>query len=186
MTQSTSLLNCAIFCVSGVDSSTALGDEPGDAAGLGLVAGGPHDALGLAAGDERAGEGEVLAVGENRVQRERVGVLGHRQRFAGERGFVDVQVAHVEEPQVGGHAVAGLQQHDVARHEFLGGDAQLASVAPHRGLGGDHPASASMAFSALASWRKPTTALMNTTPKMTDESTHSPRNAVTPTATSRM
>ena len=61
------------------------GNEMGDASRLGLIADGPHDALGLAAGDERAGVGEVFSLGENRVQRERVGVLGYGKRLASQR-----------------------------------------------------------------------------------------------------
>ena len=67
-------------------------------------------------------------------------MFGHRQRLAGERGFVHMQIPHLEEPQVGGHAVTGLEQHDIARHQILGGNPQLASVAPHGRLRGHHPA----------------------------------------------
>ena len=67
-------------------------------------------------------------------------MLGDRQRLAGERGFVHMQIPHLEEPQVGGHAVTGLEQHDIARHQILGGNPRFTSVAPHGRLRGDHPA----------------------------------------------
>ena len=114
------------------------GNEPPDAPGFRLVADGPDDAFGHAARDERAGISQILPFGENRVERERVGVLGHRERLAGEGGFIHLQIADVEQPEVGGHAVAGLQKHHIARNELLGGDALVATVAPHGGFGGDH------------------------------------------------
>ena len=67
--QSTSSLKCAIFLVSGVERSVGLGDQPRDAAHLGPVAGRPDDAFGAAVGDERAGEGEVVALRENGIER---------------------------------------------------------------------------------------------------------------------
>ena len=59
-------------------------------------------------------------------------------RFAGQRRFVDVQIALVQQAQIGRHAVAGLQQHHVAGHELRRGNPQLLTAAPHRGLGDDH------------------------------------------------
>jgi hypothetical protein len=46
--------------------------------------------------------------------------------------------------------------------------------------------SASIAWSALPSWRKPTIALTSTTPRITAASIHSSRAAVTTEATRRM
>ena len=97
-----------------------------------------HDALALAIGHERAGEGQIRAVPQHGVGRQHVdGFLG-RHGFAGERGLLDLEAPHVEQAQVGGHAVAGLQQHDVARHELHGRDPLLASFPAHGRLGADH------------------------------------------------
>ena len=49
-----------------------------------------------------------------------------------------MEIADAEQPQVGGHTVAGLQQHDVAGDERLGGHALLFPIAAHRRLRGDH------------------------------------------------
>lgn len=75
-------------------------------AGLGFVAGLADDAFGLAAGNERAGVSEVFSLSQNRVQRERIGMFGHGERFAGESGFVGVKIADLNESQVGRNAVA--------------------------------------------------------------------------------
>ncbi len=69
---------------------------------------------------------------------QRVGLLFDRERFAGQRRLLDPQIALTQEPQVGRHTVAGLQQHDVAWHELRRGDSQLLAATPHRGLGDDH------------------------------------------------
>ena len=44
--------------------------------------------------------------------------LGLRHRLTGEDRLVALELARLEEPQVGGHQVAGAQQHDVARHQL--------------------------------------------------------------------
>ena len=95
------------------------GNQSSDAARLGLVADDADDALGLSVSDEGSSEAKVFAVGENSLQRQNVRLLRHGERFAGERGFVHLEVADVEQPKVGGHAVAGLQQHDIAGNERL-------------------------------------------------------------------
>ncbi len=115
-----------------------LGDEPGDAAGLGAVAGGPDQPFGLTGGDQGAGVGLVSPVGEGDVVVEGIGVLGNRERLAGEGRFVAMEVVDVEEAEIGRHAVAGLEQDHVAGNELRGGHAKLASSATHDGLGGDH------------------------------------------------
>ena len=114
------------------------GNELADAARLRLIANAPHDGFGLPAADERARVGEIFPFRENRIVRQRVGMLGHGERLAGEGGFIHLQIANVEQPQVGGHAVAGLEEHHIARDEFLGVDAEFATVAAYGGFGGDH------------------------------------------------
>ena len=80
-------------------------------------------------------------------------MLLDRDRFAGEGGLVDLETAHLEEPQVRGHLVAGFEQHDVAGHELLG--AARAACAPSRRTVAAVTticASALIAFSARDSW----------------------------------
>ena len=61
--------------------------------------------------------------------------------------------AATSEATVGGHPVAGLEQHDVAGDELVGDDLDELAVAAHPHLG-DRASSrrAAMAVSALASW----------------------------------
>jgi len=44
----------------------------------------------------------------------------------------------MEEPQVGGHAVAGLEQHHVPGHELPGVNAEFVTIATHGGFSSDH------------------------------------------------
>jgi hypothetical protein len=112
-----------------------LGDEPGDASGLSLVAGGPDEAFGLAGRDEGAGVGLVLPIGQSEVVIERVGVFRHRQGLPGQGRFVAVEIPHVEESQVRGYPVTRLEQHHIAGHQIGRGEPELPAAAPDRGLG---------------------------------------------------
>ena len=105
---------------------------------LRLVARGPHNAFALARRDERTGEGKVFPVSEHGVERERVGMFVDRDGLARQRGFIYLQTLHLDQPQIGGHAVAGLEQHHVAGNELLRVDALFAAIAAHAGLGRDH------------------------------------------------
>ena len=49
-------------------------------------------------------------------------MLVHRDGFARESRFIHLQVAAVKQPQIRGHLVAGLQQDDIAGHQFGGRD----------------------------------------------------------------
>jgi hypothetical protein len=108
-----------------------------------------------------------------------------RHGFAGERGFVHLQVARVEQPQVRGHAVARLEQDHVARHQFHGADALLASVAPHRRLGDHHAGQRFDGFLRLRLLEKSDDGVMTTTARMTDDPTIR-RGRRDPAANSRM
>ena len=66
-----------------------------------------------------------LGVGHGR------GPLLDRHRLAGQRGLVDRQVRRHHQAAVGRDPVAGLEQHDVAGHELVGGDLDDPVVAPH-------------------------------------------------------
>jgi hypothetical protein len=96
------------------------GDGAGDAADLGARAGGDDDAFAAAALHGGAGERHASAVGDRRRRRQRRVGLVRRRRLAGQRRFVDREVAGGVQPQVRGHAVAGFDQHHVAGHEVLG------------------------------------------------------------------
>ena len=59
--------------------------------------------------------------------------------FAGERGLVHLEVFRAVQPHVRGDAVAGLEENNITRHEFIGVDPLAHTRAAHGGLGGDHP-----------------------------------------------
>ena len=64
---------------------------------------------------------------------------GHRQRFAGERGLVQLQVVGDGQAQVGGDDVAGLQVYQVVADHLRGWDHHVGAVADHPGGGGGEP-----------------------------------------------
>ena len=53
--------------------------------------------------------------------------------FAGQSRFLDAQILRFEQAQVGRHAVALGQQHDVARHQLRRVDGLAQAVAQHAG-----------------------------------------------------
>jgi hypothetical protein len=108
------------------------------APGLGSVANGPHHAFTLAVDDRGARKDEVGLVRQPGFGGQRVGVLMNGHQFARQCRFVHLEAAGAEQPQVGQAAVPGLQQHDIARHEFLGSPPLFAALAAHSGLGDDH------------------------------------------------
>jgi hypothetical protein len=61
----------------------------------------------------------------------RAGLLVHRNRLAGERGFVDTQLARLQQAHVGRKAVARGQQNDVTGHQTCGIDVVLPAVTQH-------------------------------------------------------
>ena len=86
------------------------------------------------AGDRRVHEREADPVAEpDVVARDRRDVLEHRGALPGERRLLDLQGGRHEQPAVGRHAVAGLEEHDVARHQLGGVDLDRHAVAPHPG-----------------------------------------------------
>ena len=64
--------------------------------------------------------------------------FGHRQRFPCQDAFVDLNLKREMQRNVGGHAVAGLHHHQVARHDGRGFDHLLVPVAHHPRLGVEH------------------------------------------------
>ena len=51
--------------------------------------------------------------------------------FAGQQRFVDFETLPCDQPDVGRHAVARFEIHDVARHERFGIDLENSAVAAH-------------------------------------------------------
>jgi hypothetical protein len=79
----------------------------------------------------------------------------------------------VEHARVGRHAIAGLEQDDVARHELGGVDVALVPVAQHPCVGTRQLRRAAIDCSARYSCVKPTTALIASTSAMTAASMYS-------------
>ena len=95
--------------------------------------GGDQD-LAVAAGDVGVHEGHVDAVAQRHVgSDDGLGVLLDGHALAGQRAFLDLQRRRHDHPAVGRHAVAGIDQHDVAGHDLVGGDLDHVAVAPHLG-----------------------------------------------------
>ena len=71
--------------------------------------------------------------GDVRAWRSASVVFGDGDALAGERGLLDLERGGHEEPTVGRHAVARLDQHDVARHQLARVDLDRLAVAAHAG-----------------------------------------------------
>jgi hypothetical protein len=58
-------------------------------------------------------------------------VLGDGEGLTGERRLIDVEVVHLQQPEVRRHALARLQQHQVAGHDLVGrNDRRVAGAEP--------------------------------------------------------
>ncbi len=66
----------------------------------------------------RSGNGRVGTADQRRD-------LHRRHALAGQGRLVDAQVIDLDEPRVGGDRVAGLEEHDVARHQLVSGHHDL-------------------------------------------------------------
>ena len=96
-----------------------VGEHVGDVADLGVHARGRHDQLTTAASDRRVHVRHTGAVAQRDVLAgHRVGRLADRQALPGQRGFLDLQRRRQDHPAIGGHPVAGLDQHDIARNQL--------------------------------------------------------------------
>ncbi len=89
---------------------------------------------------QRAGVGHASAVADHGLRGDRRDVLFHGLRFAGQRGFIDAQLARLEQAQIGGHFVAGGEQHDVADYHLFRRDLAALAVAQHRRIERQHVA----------------------------------------------
>ena len=116
-----------------------VGEQVGDVADLGVHAGGGDDDLAAAAGDRGVHVGHARAVPERHVvTRHRGDRLADREALAGERGLLDLEGRGDADPAVGRDPVAGLDQHDVARHQLLGVDLDGLAVPAYPGDGLHH------------------------------------------------
>ena len=115
-------------------------EHAGNAAELGLHAGGSHHRPAAAVGAGRAGPDHVGAVAQLEILRQRTRGLVDRRRLAGESGLLDFQVHRLDEAGVGRDEVAGLDEQDVPRDHLARRDLALLAVAHHRGHGRRHAA----------------------------------------------
>ena len=101
---------------------------------LGVHAGPGHDHLAAPAGDRGVHERDAQPIAERHVVVvDGRDVLQHGCALAGERRLLDLERGGHEQAPVGRHPVAGLDEHDVARHELGGVDLDGDAVAPHPG-----------------------------------------------------
>ena len=120
--------------VSGVFSTFCAGQHVGDVPDLGAHARRRDQDLAVAAGDVGVHERHVDAVADRHVgPRDGLGALLDRDALAGQGAFLDLQRRRDDHPAVGRHPVAGIDQHDVAGHDLVGGDLGDVAVAPHLG-----------------------------------------------------
>ena len=63
------------------------------------------------------------------------GVFFHCDRFASQRGFFNLQIYRFEQTGIGGHAVTGMQENHIARHQLTRRDFDFRSIAQN-GCGG--------------------------------------------------
>ena len=111
-----------------------------DPADLGLKAGGHHDAGALARRHHGSRIGHAPSVSEGGVLLDGGLGLGGSHRFTREGCLVDQERAGLEQPEIGGDAVSGFDEDNVAGHDLAGGDARAAPVAQHVGARRDHAA----------------------------------------------
>ena len=107
----------------------------GDAAHLGVIPGGHHQPQAVTGCHvtARVGHADPLRKGGGRLHGG--GALVHRQRFPGEGRFIGLQVAPLQQPQVGRHPRPSLQLHQIARYQLLRGQALARATAHHLHLG---------------------------------------------------
>ena len=115
-------------------------DHGADAPKLGRRAGRDHQSCALAARDQRAGVGHRGAVAERRFRSDGFGRLVRRGRLAGQRCFLDPEIRGAQEPEIGGNAVAGFNQNDIAERQAFRRNGEPPPVAQDRGLARQHGA----------------------------------------------
>ena len=63
-------------------------------------------------------------------------LLGHRQGFTGEQGFIQPEAHRLGEAGIGRHPVPLLQPQQIAQSQLLGCNCQVNAITPHVGQGG--------------------------------------------------
>ncbi len=114
--------------------------QAADGAKLGRHAGGGDHAQRRAGTHRGAAIQHAGALGERGGGRQRIGVLGDRQRLAGQRRFVRLHARGLQQAQVRRHQVAAFQQHDVAPHQPLRRQLPQTTGAAHAAGGDAEPA----------------------------------------------
>ena len=132
------LLNHASFAVSGVVRISAAPTRRWISPSFGFGACRDDDAGAVARGHQGAGIGHVAAISHRGRLRQHDLVFMDRRRLPGERGLVHAQLGFPHQPQVGGHLVAGLEQHQVTGDQLLGRHDVLVAAADDLGLGAHH------------------------------------------------
>jgi hypothetical protein len=112
------------------------GDQARDVADLGAVTNGGDHSGRRAIGHQGRGIGHVAAIGERRVVGQFTGLFGDRNRFTGQGGLVDLQVADLQQAQVRRNLVARSQHDQIARNQVAGVDPLFVPGAHDRCLGG--------------------------------------------------
>ena len=99
---------------------------------FGRHAGRHHQTGAASVGHDGALVGHVAAVAERGIGfGKKPGILVHRHRFTGQRGFFHTHAHGFDQAQIRRHHVAGLQQHQIAGHQFAGGNHRALSVAQY-------------------------------------------------------
>ena len=115
-----------------------IGEHAADAADFGAAAGGGDHAQAGAAGHQCAAEEHRRAVAQRGIGAYGLGGFVCRHRFAGEHGFFAFEPVRVDEAQIGRHAVARFQQHNIAGHQIGSIQALAAAIAQHRRMRRKH------------------------------------------------
>lgn len=101
---------------------------------LGLHAGGGDHALRASLGQSGPLVQHTAAVRQRSLRLHRIGLLADRDRFAGQRGFIDPQLISFDQPHIRRYRVAPFQQHDISRHQMRYRHFVLAAFSAHPAL----------------------------------------------------
>ena len=114
------------------------GYEGADSADFCAGSAGDDDACALSMSNQRARIGHATTVGQRRFHWHGRIDLVYRGRFAGQRGFLNLQRPGLQQAQVSGNLIAGLELHKVTGHQVGGIQSHEPAAAPHHRVGGEH------------------------------------------------